>query len=152
MTERSTFAKINSRKWVLEKFNQNKIFLLKNIKAQQLLNKIQRDLMRNGIIINTLVNDLKELRTIIVDEEGNPLLAKVLRLTYEHVENFEGFEIAIPDDEPVEEGEAIPENSAETGQESLDYLLSLMAEPENKVNKIELREYVNALNTYAEEN
>ena len=125
---------------------------MKNIKAQQLLNKIQRDLMRNGIIINTLVNDLKELRSIIVDEEGNPLLAKALRLTYEHIENFEGFEIAIPDDEPVEEGEETPENPAETGQESLDYLLSLMADPENKVNKIELREYVNALNIYAEEN
>ncbi|WP_081211704.1 hypothetical protein [Salegentibacter sediminis] len=125
---------------------------MKNIKAQQLLNKIQRDLMRNGIIINTLVNDLKELRSIIVDEEGNPLLAKALRLTYEHIENFEGFEIAIPDDEPVEEGEEMPENPAETGQESLDYLLSLMADPENKVNKIELREYVNALNIYAEEN
>ncbi|HEY9185661.1 MAG TPA: hypothetical protein VIM94_10070 [Salegentibacter sp.] len=125
---------------------------MKNIKAQQLLNKIQRDLMRNGIIINTLVKDLKELRTIIVDEEGNPLLAKALRLTYEHIENFEGFEIAVPDDEPMEEGEEIPENTAETGQESLDYLLSLMADPENKVNKIELREYVNALNTYAEEN
>ncbi len=108
--------------------------------------------MRNGIIINTLVNDLKELRSIIVDEEGNPLLAKALRLTYEHIENFEGFEIAIPDDEPVEEGEEMPENPAETGQESLDYLLSLMADPENKVNKIELREYVNALNIYAEEN
>ncbi|MGY5849459.1 hypothetical protein [Salegentibacter sp. F14] len=125
---------------------------MKNIKAQQLLNKIQRDLMRNGIIINTLVNDLKELRTIIVDEEGNPLLAKALRLTYEHIENFEGFEIAIPDDEPMEEGEQTPENSAATGQESLDYLLSLMAEPDNKVNKIELREYVDALNSYAEEN
>lgn len=108
--------------------------------------------MRNGIIINTLVNDLKKLRTIIVDEEENPLLAKALRLSYEHIEKFEGFEIAIPDDEPVEEGEDTPENIAATGQESLDYLLSLMADPENKVNKIELREYVNALNTYAEEN
>ncbi len=108
--------------------------------------------MRNGIIINTLLNDLKKLRTIVVEEEANPLLAKALRLTYEHIENFEGFEIAIPDDEPVEEGEETPENTVATGQESLDYLLSLMADPENKVNKIELREYVNALNTYAEEN
>lgn len=108
--------------------------------------------MRNGIIINTLVKDLKELRTIMVDEEGNPLLAKALRLTCEHIENYGGFEIAVPDDEPMEEGAETPENTAETGQESLDYLLSLMADPENKVNKIELREYVNSLNTYAEEN
>lgn len=125
---------------------------MKNIKAQKLLNKIQRDLMRNGIIINTLVADLKELRSIIIEEEPNPLLAKVLRLSYEHIEEYEGFEIPVPDDEPVEEGEETPENTTETGQESLDYLLSLMADPENKVNKIELREYVNALNAYAEEN
>ncbi|WP_372916910.1 hypothetical protein [Salegentibacter sp.] len=125
---------------------------MKNLKAQKLLNKIQRDLMRNGIIINTLVEDLKNLRTIIIEEEENPLLAKVLRLTYEHIEEFKGFEIPVPDDEPLEEGEEAPENTAETGQESLDYLLSLVADPENKINKIELREYVNALNTYAEEN
>lgn len=108
--------------------------------------------MRNGIIVNTLVEDLKKLRTIIVDEEENPLLAKVLRLTYEHIEEFEGFEIPVPDEEPIEEAEVAPENDSETGQESLDYLLSLVADPENKINKIELREYVNALNAYAEEN
>lgn len=125
---------------------------MKNLKAQKLLNKIQRDLMRNGIIINTLVEDLKKLRTIIIEEEENPLLAKVLRLTYEHIEEFEGFEIPIPDDEPLEEGEEALENNAETGQESLDYLLSLISDPENKINKIELREYVNALSAYAEEN
>lgn len=123
---------------------------LENIKAQKLLNKIQRDLMRNGIITNTLVEDLKELRTMVV-EEGNPLLAKVIRLTYEHVHAYQAFEIPIPDDEPVEE-EAEIDNEEVSGQESLDYLLSLMADPSNRVNEIELREYVKAFNTYAEEN
>lgn len=123
---------------------------MKNNKAQKLLNKIQRDLMRNGIITNTLVDDLKELRKMVV-EEGNPLLAKVIRLTFEHVENYQTFEIPIPDDEPVEEDGEI-ENEEISGQESLDYLLSLMADSSNKVNEIELREYVKALNTYAEEN
>ncbi|MGA9324562.1 MAG: hypothetical protein WBV11_12880 [Salegentibacter sp.] len=123
---------------------------MKNNKAQKLLNKIQRDLMRNGIIINTLVEDLQELRKMVV-EEGDPLLAKVIRLTFEHVESYQAFEIPIPDDEPVEEDGEI-ENEEISGQESLDYLLSLMADSSNKVNEIELREYVNALNTYAEEN
>lgn len=124
---------------------------MKNIKAQQLLNKIQRDLMRNGIIINTLVDDLKTLREIIV-EEGNPLLAKVTRLTYEHIEENQTFEIAIPQDEPLEDEEApeMEEKEEITGKESLDYLLSLMAEPENKLNELELREYVSALQAYAE--
>lgn len=106
--------------------------------------------MRNGIITNTLIEDLKQLRTLVV-EEGNPLLAKVLRLTFEHVENYKEFNIAIPDDEPMEEnGEVL--NDEITGQESLDYLLSLTADPTNKVNEIELREYVKAFIEYAEEN
>jgi len=124
---------------------------LNNIKAQKLLNKIQRDLMRNGIITNTLVTDLKELRTLVV-EEGQPLLAKTIRLTYEHVDAYDSFNIAIPGDEPLEEGEEAPVQEETTGQESLDYLLSLMADPTNRVNEIELREYVNAFNEYAEEN
>lgn len=106
--------------------------------------------MRNGIITNTLIEDLKQLRTLVV-EEGNPLLAKVLRLTFEHVENYQEFNIATPDDEPMEEDGEV-ENDEVTGQESLDYLLSLMADPTNKVNEIELREYVKAFIEYAEEN
>ncbi|PRX50578.1 hypothetical protein [Salegentibacter salegens] len=124
---------------------------MNNIKAQKLLNKIQRDLMRNGIITNTLVNDLKELRTLVV-EEGQPLLAKTIRLTYEHVDAYDSFNIGIPEDDPVEEGEEAPVQEEATGQESLDYLLSLMADPSNRVNELELREYVKAFNEYAEEN
>jgi hypothetical protein len=124
---------------------------LNNIKAQKLLNKIQRDLMRNGIITNTLVSELKELRTLVV-EEGQPLLAKTIRLTYEHVDAYDSFNIAIPEDDPLEEGQEAPLQEETTGQESLDYLLSLMADPSNRVNEIELREYVKAFNEYAEEN
>ncbi|MUP45765.1 hypothetical protein E0K83_08405 [Gramella sp. BOM4] len=127
---------------------------MENIKAQKLLNKIQRDLMRNGIIINTLVEDLKELRKMVV-EENIPLLAKVTRLTYEHIEENEDFLIAIPDDEPLEdeleEGEAESGSEEITGQESLEYMLSLMADHSNKLNEMELREYVKALKDAAGE-
>ena len=125
---------------------------MENPKAQKLLNKIQRDLMRNGIITNTIVEDLKDLRPYAV-EENNPLLAKVIRLTFEHIETYQTFDIAIPDDEPVEGFENEENSSKEVDpQESLDYLLSLMAESKNKVNALELREFVNSLNEYAEEN
>lgn len=125
---------------------------MENPKAQKLLNKIQRDLMRNGIITNTIVEDLKDLRPYAV-EENNPLLAKVIRLTFEHIETYQTFDIAIPDDEPVEGFENEETSSKEVDpQESLDYLLSLMAESKNKVNALELREFVNSLNEYAEEN
>lgn len=125
---------------------------LENPKAQKLLNKIQRDLMRNGIITNTIVDDLKELRPYAVEEQ-NPLLAKVIRLTYEHIETYQTFDIPIPEDEPVEGFEAENSSVSEVDpQESLDYLLSLMAEPENRINALELREYSNNLIAYAEEN
>lgn len=132
--------------------SSKKIATLENPKAQKLLNKIQRDLMRNGIITNTLVEDLKELRPYAVEEQ-NPLLAKVIRLTFEHIEEYQTFDIPIPEDEPVEGFEdENEETSAVDPQESLDYLLSLMAEPKNKVNALELREYSNNLIAYAEEN
>jgi len=125
---------------------------LENLKAQKLLNKIQRDLMRNGIITNTLVEDLKELRPFAVEEQ-NPLLAKVIRLTYEHIETYQTFDIPIPEDEPLEGVEETDEETQSVDpQESLDYLLSLMAEPKNKINALELREYSNNLIAYAEEN
>jgi len=130
---------------------------LENIKAQKLLNKIQRDLMRNGIITNTIVEDLKELRELVV-EENIPLLAKVTRLTYEHINEHDDFLIAIPDDEPLELDEEEEEEETEvvetedvTGQESLEYMLSLMAEHSNKLNEMELRDYVKALKEHAGE-
>lgn len=129
---------------------------MENIKAQKLLNKIQRDLMRNGIITNTIVEDLKELRRLVV-EENIPLLAKVLRLTYEHIDENDDFLVPIPDDEPLEgeeaENEEVENNDAEevTGQESLEYMLSLMADHSNKLNEMELREYVQTLKEHAGE-
>lgn len=108
--------------------------------------------MRNGIILNTIVEDLKELRPYAV-EENNPLLAKVIRLTYEHIETYGTFDIPIPEDEPIEGFEEETATAEDTdAQESLDYLLSLMTESENKLNAMELRDYSNALIAYAEEN
>lgn len=124
---------------------------MKNTQAQKLLDKIQRDLMRNGIIINTLVEDLKSLRPFAVEEE-DPLLAKVIRLTYEHLETYQTFDIPIPDDEPLDENEEIPASNDSRPEESLDYLLSLMSDTSIKNNEMDLREYAQALQEYAEEN
>ncbi len=137
--------------------------------------------MRNGIITNKIVGDLKELRPYAV-EEKNPLLAKVIRLTAEHIETYNTFDIPIPKDEPIEEddleedelegdelegneleeeleeeGEGMEEEAMEEEEEtdpkeSLDYLLSLMTDSQNKINALELREYSNNLIAYAEEN
>jgi hypothetical protein len=124
---------------------------LKNPKGQKLLDKIQRDLMRNGIVVNTVVEDLKELRPYAVEEE-DPLLAKVIRLTYEHIDAYQTFDIPIPDDEPIDENDESTASPDSDPQESLDYLLSLMSDTSIKNNEIDLREYSAALKDYAEEN
>ncbi|UJH91769.1 hypothetical protein LZ575_03555 [Antarcticibacterium sp. 1MA-6-2] len=124
---------------------------MKNPKGQKLLDKIQRDLMRNGLIINTIVDDLKELRPYAVEDE-DPLLAKVIRLTYEHIEEYQTFDIPIPDDEPLDENEESTASQEINPEESLDYLLSLMSDTSIKNNEIDLREYSRALQEYAEEN
>lgn len=125
---------------------------MKNPKAQKLVDKIQRDLMRNGIIVNTLVKDLKELRPYAIEEE-NPLLAKIIRLSFEHIEEYQTFDIAIPEDEPLEfEEDEDSETNASTPEESLDYLLSLMLDTTIKNNQMDLKEYRDLLIAYAEEN
>lgn len=124
---------------------------MKNSKAQKLLDKIQRDLLRNGLIVNTIVEDLKALRPYAVEEE-DPLLAKVIRLTYEHIDTYQTFDIPIPEDEPLDENEDAMDSPEVKPEESLDYLLSLMNDTSIKNNEIDLREYSRALQEYAEEN
>ncbi|WP_442845394.1 hypothetical protein [Leeuwenhoekiella sp. H156] len=126
---------------------------MKNPKAQKLINKLIEEVELNGIITNTIVADLKDLRPFAV-EEKRPLLAKTIRLTFEHIEEYQTFDIPIPEEEPIEGYEELLEDqeNQSTPEESLLYLLNLIAEPENKANRLDLRTYVEALQEYAEEN
>lgn len=109
------------------------------------------DVEQNGIITNTVVEDLQQLRPYAVEEE-KPLLAKVIRLTYEHVEAYQTFDINIPEEEPIEgHEEELQEEEQANPSESMLYLLNLIAEPENKANRMDLRSYVEALQEYEEE-
>ena len=78
---------------------------LQNPKAIKLIHKLIEDVSQNGIIINTVVDDLRALRPFTIQEEL-PLLAKATRLSAEHIEENETFAIPIPQDEPIE-GEEI---------------------------------------------
>lgn len=120
-----------------------------NTAGLKLIDKIQKDLERNGIIMNTLVEDLKKLRPYAIEEE-DPSLTKVIRLTYEHVEANEGFNIPIPEDEEIEEGVELVkvEITDETKLESLQYLLSIMRDAQKKANRVDLLEYRDALMAY----
>lgn len=119
---------------------------MNNSKAQKIIKKILDDLEHAGIITNTLVADLKELRPYAV-EEKKPVIAKALRLTTEHIEEHYTFDIPIPDDDPIEDEEEI-EKSEFNADESLIYLINLIKDSENKHNIEEIREYNRALNEY----
>ncbi len=118
---------------------------LQNSKAVKLINKLIDDVTQNGIITNTVVEDLMALRPYTITEEL-PLLAKATRLAAEHISEHETFAIPIPQDEPIEEKEI--EVVESDPKESLHYFFCLIRDINKKVNEEELREYVKALNEY----
>ena len=128
---------------------------MENKQAKKLIDTILKDIENNGIVVTSLVEKLQTLRPYAVEEQI-PLLAKVIRLTSEHLENNEGFFIPIPDDEPIEEeneeGETIVQAAVPAVEfnavESLSYLVLLMKDVKNKINITDLRAYCNALQAY----
>ena len=104
---------------------------------------MQLDLFKKGFDAETLIADLKKLREHSLEEQ-NPVLTKALRLAYEHLEENGAFLIAIPDDEPVDEETEVTGVAATSGEnnlESLEYLISLFADLNNKNNILDLKEY-----------
>lgn len=120
---------------------------MENKKAIKLIDKILKDLDKTGINTDTLIDDLKELRTYALEAQI-PLVVKVLRLTYEHIEATESFLIPMLDDEPIEEEGAIVSNADTSPVESLKYLISLIRNLNNKANIADLKEYRDFLNNY----
>ena len=118
-----------------------------NKKTIKKLDKIIDDVKQNGIMQNTLVDSLKELREMVVKDDL-PVLAKVIRLTYQHLEEFEDFFIPIPEDEPLDEDQ---EKENVKGKESLLYLMNLIKHNENRFNQEEIRIYINYLEVFAED-
>lgn len=124
--------------------------------ANKLINKMQKDLEKSGIVKEKLVKDLKALRPYALEEE-DPTLTKVIRLTYEHLEEHGDFNILVPEDDAIldEEGEEIvvKKKAAKKGvdekKESLAYLLLLMLDRENKVNRQDLIDYRDLLMEYS---
>ena len=122
---------------------------MENKKAIKLIDNILKDLDKTGINTGALIEDLKELRTYALEEQI-PLVVKVLRFTYEHIEENDSFLIPIPDDEPIDDDTlAISENMmVKDPVESLKYLISLMKSLKNKMNIADLRAYRDALMAY----
>ncbi|MCH4551145.1 MULTISPECIES: hypothetical protein [Aestuariibaculum] len=118
---------------------------MENTAAIKLIDKIVSDLDQTGINTDTLIDDIKTLRGYALEEQI-PLVVKVLRLTYEHIEENESFLIPMPEDEDDEfEVEAEVENAP---VESLKYVISLMRNLDNKININDLKTYRDSLNNF----
>lgn len=125
-----------------------------NKNAQKLIDKIIEGLHQNGIITNPLIEDLKTLRPFAVHEK-RPVVAKTIRLVYEHVAQFDTFTIPIPDEEDIVDEETgkvlVSDENQSSPTESLLYLMSLIKNEEHKRNKQEIRLYNEALQDYMDE-
>ncbi|MDG1729626.1 MAG: hypothetical protein P8K68_14340 [Algibacter sp.] len=121
--------------------------LLENKKAIKLIDNILKDIDKKGINTSALIDDIKALRTYALEAQI-PLVVKVLRLTYEHIEETESFMIPMLDDEPIEEDGIVEAVEDASPEESLKYLISLIRNLNNKSNIADLKEYRDLLNNY----
>ena len=125
---------------------------MENIKAVQLIDKILKDLDQTGINSDTLIEDMKQLRVYAIEQDEKiPLVVKVLRMAYEHIQENDSFLIPSLEDEPLDEldDEQAPLESEEvTPVENLKYLVALTRNLNNKGNIADLREYKALLMDY----
>jgi len=124
-----------------------------NTKYYKLLDKVRATIAKDGVT-TAIVADLKAMRVMVV-EENQPLLAKALRLSFQHIQVNDTFNVAIPEDEPIEgfekeETEEVTKPEIDA-VESLDYLLSSMADISKKSNEADVREFVANLKEQAGE-
>jgi hypothetical protein len=108
-----------------------------NEKLQSIISLVEK----NGISADSLIDDLKALREM-AQKEQDPLVTKVLRLTYEYLQENESFDIQAQHDED-EEGNEYPIEIEDN--ENLLYLLNLLKNADHKLNREEIKDYRTAL-------
>jgi len=120
---------------------------LKNPKALKLVDKIISNINAKGIENDTLIEDIKALRAYAIEEE-QPLVVKVLRLTYEHIEANGTFLIPMLEDDAFDEDVEEVATTELNPVESLQYVIMLTKNLVNKSNISDLREYKQMLLDY----
>ncbi|MCF8268930.1 MAG: hypothetical protein K9I25_03100 [Crocinitomicaceae bacterium] len=111
--------------------------------ANDKLDAIIKMVEKEGVQAPKLIDELKALRVNAL-EEKDPLVVKVLRLMYEYLGENESFGVEGQFEED-EEGNEYPLEIEE--KENLLYLLSLLKNAEQKVNREELKDYRDAMKT-----
>jgi hypothetical protein len=108
-----------------------------NEKLQSIISLVEK----KGVSADSLIEDLKSLREM-AQKEQDPLVTKVLRLTYEYLQENESFDIQAQYDED-EEGNEYPLEIEDN--ENLLYLLNLLKNADHKLNREEIKDYRTAL-------
>ena len=109
--------------------------------ANKKLDAIIEKVEKHGLTAPNLVEDLKDLRQNALFEQ-DPLVVKVLRLTYEFLDENNAFDIQAQFDED-EDGNEFPVEIDDT--ENLLYLLNLLKNSDHKINRDEIKDYRTAL-------
>lgn len=108
-----------------------------NKKVESIIKNVEKD----GIKADGLVEDLKALRELALKEQ-DPLVTKVLRLTYEYLTENSAFDVQAQFEEDEEENEypiEIEDN------DNFLYLMNLLLRSDHKVNREEIKDYRSAL-------
>lgn len=120
-------------------------FALKNIMklaaANNKLEAIIANVEKDGLSAKNLIEDLKELREFALKEQ-DPLVTKVLRLSYEYIGENNSFDVQAQYEEDEEENEYPIEIE---DLENFLYLLNLLKNADHKINREEIKDYRTAL-------
>jgi hypothetical protein len=109
--------------------------------ANKKLEAIIAGVEKDGILYKGIVEDLKELREQALKEQ-DPLVVKVLRLTYEYLQDRQSFDVQAQYEED-EEGNEYPLEIED--KENLLYLLNLLKNADHKINREEIKDYRTSL-------
>ena len=119
---------------------------MNNLKAKEQILKVISDIEK-GAEAKAVATEIMEIRKIALAEE-DPLLVKTFRIIADKIKEDESLdfdiEIEVPKEEVVE-GEEEEEEEYEAPDNHLTYLLSLMADSDNKYNRDEIKLYRTAI-------
>jgi len=109
----------------------------------KLIDELKAYVDKKGIVKDEVVKKLMELRPHFI-EQKEPLVTRVIRMTAEYIEEYEGFNLNLLADEDEEgnieeEIDMDGEDSFNEVKENFIYLLDLFAHPDNVMNKEELQ-------------
>jgi hypothetical protein len=108
-----------------------------NKKLDEIISKVEK----KGLEATKLIDDLKELRELALKEQ-DPLVTKVLRLSYEFIGENGSFDVQAQFDED-EDGNEYPIEIDD--KENLLYLLNLLKNADHKINREEIKDFRTAL-------